>query len=53
MTVEELTKAVDDTKRQTHDALQAVYDALNKGQRSKLIKDENIKALFERYDVAT
>ena len=32
-------------------ALQVVYDNLNKGQRSKLLKDESIKELFDRYGV--
>ena len=32
-------------------ALQTVYDNLNKGQRSKLLKDESIKELFDRYGV--
>ena len=32
-------------------ALQTVYDSLNKGQRSKLLKDESIKELFDRYGV--
>lgn len=35
----------------THDALQAVYDELNKGQRQKLLKNEKIKALLEHYGV--
>lgn len=36
---------------ETHDALQAVVDGLNKGQRQKLAKIEAIKKLFERYGV--
>lgn len=30
---------------------QTVVDALNKGQRQKLAKDEKVKALLERYGV--
>ncbi len=36
---------------ETRDALQAVYDALNKGQRQKLVKNAEIKALLDRYEV--
>ena len=32
-------------------ALQTVYDALNHGQQQKLLKDENVAALFEHYGV--
>ena len=38
---------------ETTAALQTVYDSLNKGQQQKLLKDENVKALFERYGVVT
>ena len=34
-------------------ALQAVYDALNQGQRKKLLKNNIIRAMFERYNVKT
>lgn len=47
----ELTAAVEQHITTTREALQTVYDALNKGQRQKLLKDENIVALFERYGV--
>ncbi len=32
-------------------ALQTMYDALNQGQRKKILKNEKVKALFERYSV--
>lgn len=51
MTKTELTEHVDALKTETHDALQTVYDNLNKGQRQKLIKNEKIKTLFDRYGV--
>ncbi len=38
---------------ETASALQTVYDSLNQGQQKKLLKDEAIKALFDRYGVAT
>jgi hypothetical protein len=35
----------------TTEALQIVYDTLNKGQQQKLLKNENVKALFDQYGV--
>ena len=35
----------------TRTALQTVYDALNSGQQKKILKDENVKALFDHYGV--
>jgi Fe2+ or Zn2+ uptake regulation protein len=32
-------------------ALQTVYDALNQGQQKKLLKEESVKELFDRYGV--
>lgn len=32
-------------------ALQTMYDALNQGQRKKIVKNEKVKALFDRYGV--
>jgi hypothetical protein len=36
---------------ETKTALQTVYDALNKGQQQKLLKEESAKELFDRYGV--
>ena len=36
---------------ETKVALQTVYDALNQGQQKKLLKDESVKELFDRYGV--
>lgn len=47
----ELEKAVATAKERTRDALQTVYDALNNGQRKKLVKNEKVKALFDLYGV--
>ena len=38
-------------KTETKDALQNMYDALNQGQRKKIVKNEKVKALFDRYGV--
>lgn len=39
--------------KETKDALQLVYDSLNQGQQKKLLKDDEVKALFDRYGVIT
>lgn len=31
--------------------LQTMYDALNHGQQKQIVKDESVKALFDRYGV--
>lgn len=36
---------------ETKAALQTVYDELNQGQQKKIVKDEKVKALFDRYGV--
>lgn len=51
MTKKELTTAVEAAKAETKAALQTVYDTLNQGQQKKLVKDEAVKALFDRYGV--
>lgn len=45
------TEAAEAVYEETKTALQTVYDALNQGQQNKLIKDENVKALFDHYGV--
>lgn len=52
-TKQELDAAVLAAKTETRDALQTVFDALNKGQRQKILKDEKVSALFELYGVET
>ena len=51
MTKTELTTAVVEAKTETKNALQTVYDALNSGQKKKIVKDESVKALFDLYGV--
>jgi hypothetical protein len=51
MKKEELTKAVEDAKSGTQNALQTVYDSLNNGQQKKILKDEKVKSLFDLYGV--
>lgn len=40
-------------KSETGEALQTMFNALNQGQRQKIIKNEKVKALFDRYGVNT
>lgn len=51
MNKDTLNEAVAVCKAETKAALQAVYNELNSGQQKKLLKNEAIKALFERYGV--
>ena len=46
-----LNEAVAKCKDETRIALQTVYDSLNQGQRKKIVKDESVKELFDRYGV--
>lgn len=45
------TAAAEAAKTETGEALQIMYDALNQGQQKKIVKDEKVKALFDRYGV--
>lgn len=47
----ELQQAVSEYKDVIHDALQLIWDNTNKGQRNKLLKNDEIKALLIRYQV--
>lgn len=51
MKKQELKDKVTAVKSETQTALQTVFDALNQGQQKKILKNQNIKALFDRYGV--
>lgn len=51
MQTKELRNATERLKTETRDALQTVYNALNHGQQQKLLKNEAVAVLFERYGV--
>lgn len=51
MTKRELRDKTVTVKNSTQSALQTIVDALNKGQRQKLLKKEEIKELLDRYKV--
>lgn len=52
MTQKELEKKTYKVIEETKNALQTVYDTLNQGQQKKILKNENIKVLFDRYGVS-
>lgn len=52
MTKKELEKRMTDYKQITHDALQVIWDATNKGQRNKMLKNAEIKEILDRYGVS-
>ena len=47
------TEKAESVYAETKEALQAVFDALNKGQQNKLLNNEEVKALLDRYGVET
>lgn len=47
----ELFEKVAAVKTETKDALQLVFNELNNGQQKKLLKNEDIKKLLDRYGV--
>lgn len=46
-----LERKTDEAITETRNALRTVYDALNNGQQKKLLKNEEVAKLFERYGV--
>lgn len=47
----ELEEKTNNVIEETKNALQTMYDALNRGQQKQIIKNEDVKALFDRYGV--
>ena len=52
MTKHELETKTDAVVNETRLALQTVYDSLNQGQQKKILKEEAVKTLFDRYGVS-
>lgn len=46
-----LDKEVATVKADTKSALQTMYDALNQGQQKQIVKNDEVKVLFDRYGV--
>lgn len=51
MTKTKLAGSVGKARQETKTALQTVYDALNNGQRKKLLKNAEVLALLRLYGV--
>ena len=51
MTKSVLHTKIDAAVTETRDALQMLYDELNQGQQKKVLKNEEVAALLERYGV--
>lgn len=51
MKIKELKTYTAAVKAETKNALQTMYDAMNSGQQKKIIKNEAVKILFDRYGV--
>lgn len=51
MTKSKLAGCTGKAREETRAALQTVYDALNKGQKQKLLKDETVLALLQKFSV--
>lgn len=51
MTKNQLERKTNAVVNETQTALQTMYNALNQGQQKKIVKDEQVKALFDRYGV--
>lgn len=45
------TEAASSVYEETKIALQAMYDALSQTQQKKIVKNESVKSLFDRYGV--
>ena len=53
MTKQQLNEKTNLALTQTAQALQMVYEALNKGQQKKLLANDAVAELFARYGVET
>lgn len=51
MKKQKLDRAVQAHIDATSDALQTVYDALNQGQKKKILKNDDVKRIFDVYGV--
>lgn len=51
LTIMELTLAVEKCKMETKSALDLIFLNLNHGQTNKLLKNQEIKELVDRYNV--
>ncbi len=53
LTIMELSISVEKCKQETKTALELIFSNLNHGQTNKLLKNQEIKELVDRYNVQT
>lgn len=53
LTIMELSISVEKCKMETKSALDLIFSNLNHGQTNKLLKNQEIKELVDRYNVQT
>lgn len=51
MKKDELIQRTDKAVADTHNALQLLWDSIIKGQQMQLLKNDQIKAVLDRYEV--
>lgn len=51
MNKRKLDTAITNRKNTTKDALQLLWDNVNKGQKKQILKNKEIKDMFDLYDV--
>ena len=51
MTKEELETKTENVISETKNAIEIMYNALNQGQRKQIVKNEQVKKLFDQYKV--
>ena len=47
----ELEEKTNNVIEETKNALQTMYNKLNRGQKKQIVKNKEVKALFDRYGV--
>ena len=51
MKIQDLYEKAATVREETRVALQTIYNEMNQGQQKKIIKDKDVKDLFDRYGV--
>ena len=47
----DLSRAIESRKMTTKEALQLLWDNVNKGQKNKILKNQEVKDMFDLYQV--
>ena len=51
ITKKKLRENVDAAKNETRDVIQVIFDSLNHGQQKKILKNDKVKEIFDRFGV--